>query len=494
MKTDRITLATENNDYGIFVADENKYIKRRDVLVTDLDGSLVKTDLLYEALLSYLKVNIFAIFRILVWLLKGKAELKNRLANKIYLDVERLPYNMDVLSYLKEEKGRYLVLASASPSSFVNAVASHLGIFDEVLSTGCRNLSGRNKADLLVERFGYSGFEYIGNSKEDIPVWNKSKRAVIVSSSPFPTPIARKIKAPMIGSIVHKRPWSVWFRAIRLHQWIKNFLVFLPVLASHKFMEWTSLSAALLAFLAFSLCASSIYIVNDLLDLQEDRKHPTKCRRVFASGELDIPAAAKLFLLLIILTAVVTLFVDTYEFYAVIVSYIAITFAYSLWIKRVMMADVVTLACLYTMRVLAGSMATGIELSVWLLMFSVFMFFGLALLKRSSEFYNSPGHDVQNGRGYQSGDAGIISTLGIGAGLVSILIFILYINDPSAGSLYSNPKLLWAMVPVFLYWLGRIWILAARGEVNCDPVLFVVKDHISMLCGLVGFFIVIMAI
>jgi len=485
-----------DDDYGIFVADDVRYVNRKNVLVTDLDGTLIKTDLLYESLLSYLKINFFAVINILIWAMKGKAWLKKMLASQVSLNVETLPYNKYILNYLRQEKakGRYLVIASASTSSFVNSVANHLGIFDETLSSGRENLSGKNKADLLVSRFGTSGFEYIGNSNDDVPIWNNANTAVIVShSSRFAKSLSRKIKsACCVDSIIDVRPVSTWLKAIRLHQWVKNLLVFFPILASHRFLEWDILSKSLLAFFSFSLCASSIYIVNDLLDLQEDRKHPSKSKRAFASGGVDILTGAKLFSVLITLAIVIAMFINTYAFYVVIATYTIITFLYSMKIKQVMMADVIILACLYTMRIVAGAMATGIKLSMWLLIFSIFAFCGLALLKRFGEL--SRLLETGGGRGYQSSDTLIIAALGIGSSLISILIFIFYINDPFTANLYSNSEFLWILVPVFLYWFGRIWILASRGLIDYDPILFVTHDYASLFCGLVGLIVIIMAL
>jgi len=485
-----------DDDYGIFVVDDIRRANRKDVIVTDLDGTLIKSDILYESIISYLKINFFFIIKILMWALKGKALLKRKLANEVFLDVEKIPYNECVLDYLKKEKekGRYLVIASASNSVFVNSIADHLGIFDEALSSGKRNLSGKNKADLLVDRFGSAGYEYIGNSNDDVPVWDKAGAATIVSRSyNFSKKISRKIKVPVVNSMINKPPVFTWLKAIRLHQWVKNLIVFFPIIASHRFLEWAVLSKSLLAFFSFSLCASSIYIVNDLIDLQEDRKHPEKRKRAFACGDMDIATGAKLFLLLMTLAIVIATFINIYTFYVVMTAYLLITIIYSAKIKQVIMADVVTLGCLYTMRIVAGAMATDIELSVWLLTFSVFAFCGLALLKRFGEFSRSSSEE-ERGRGYQVNDASIIAMLGIGASLISILIFVLYINDPFAANLYSNPKFLWILVPVFLYWFGRIWILASRGLMNYDPVLFVTRDYVSLFCGLIGLIAIIMAL
>jgi len=487
---------SDNNDFGVFVVDRERYVNRKDVLVTDLDGTLIKTDLLYESVFSFIKINFFSVFKILIWLLRGKAYLKRRLASEVSLGIEVLPYDKYVLDYLRKEKekGRYLVIASASTSSFVNSIADHLGIFDEALSSGNRNLSGKNKAALLANRFGNSGFEYMGNSNDDVPVWNNSGAAVIVSrSSRFAKKISEKIKVPVVRYFIDGRHEFTWMKAVRLHQWVKNLLVFLPILASHRFLEWDVISKSLLAFLSFSLCASSIYIVNDLFDLQEDRRHPEKRKRAFACGDLEILMGVKLFFLLMVMVVVTALFIHVYAFYVVMTVYLIITFVYSMKIKQLMMADVVTLACLYTIRIVAGAVASGIVLSMWLLTFSVFTFCGLALLKRFDELSQLPARGG-GGRGYQSNDVFVIAALGVGASLISILVFVLYINDPFAGSLYSNPKILWALVPVFLYWFGRMWILAARGLINYDPVLFVMKDRASLFCGLAGFVVVFMAI
>lgn len=480
-------------DYGVWVRDGSNKSAQKNVLVADLDGSLIKTDLLIESFLSYIKTGLTAFLAVIAWLMKGKAELKWQLARKIFFNPENLPYNQMVLDHLKSEKakGRYLVLASASNSLLVESVARYLDIFDEVVSSSGKNLSGVNKAELLVERYGRWGFEYIGNSNDDVPVWKSSAGAVIVSSSSgMAKSLAERSKVKVVSEIVSKPPLSAWIRAIRLHQWLKNMLVFVPLFASHRVFDWSSASKSMLAFLLFGLCASSIYILNDFLDLQEDRSHRSKKKRAFASGELMIMDGVKLLLFMVGVVAAVLYLMSNLWLAVVVLVYLVSTTLYSFWLKRVMMADVVVLAALYTIRIVAGGVATGVALSMWLLAFSVFAFCGLALLKRYGEF--SDGGGKFSGRGYQSSDTPILAALGSGASFGSVMVLVLYINDPVTASMYSRPECIWATIPLLLYWFGRVWILAGRGLVNDDPVLFAAKDRVSILCfllTLISFFV-----
>lgn len=487
--------ATEIPDFSVWVRDATNGAAGKKVLVSDLDGTLIKSDLLIESFLVYIKASFFAFFDVFVWLFSGKATLKRQLASRIFLNPANLPYNKDVLAYLQGEKskGRYIVLASASNSLLVEGVAAHLDVFDEVISSKGKNLSGSNKAEFLSERFGRAGFEYIGNSTDDIPVWNSSASAVVVASSlREANKLGKKSGVEVVSKIVSGVSFLTWLRAVRAHQWLKNLLVFVPLFASHRVFDFVSLSKSILAFFVFGLCASSIYILNDFLDLQEDRSHRTKKNRAFASGELLIIDGVKLIVFMIFCASSGLILLSNYWLAIVVLAYIFSTTLYSFWLKRVMMADVVLLAALYTMRIVAGGVATGIAISMWLLAFSVFAFCGLALLKRYSEF--SGGGGRLSGRGYQPSDEPILAALGIGSSLGAVMVLVLYISDDVTASLYTRPEYIWITIPILLYWFGRVWILAGRGQMNDDPVLFAAKDGISILCCLLSFLSFVVAL
>jgi 4-hydroxybenzoate polyprenyltransferase len=254
-----------------------------------------------------------------------------------------------------------------------------------------------------------------------------------------------------------------------------------PVLAAHALARGPLLHS-LLAFAAFSLCASSAYLLNDALDAQDDRAHPTKHARPIASGALPIPLALLASALLALAALALCALQGPLLLLAVSV-YFATTLAYSAWLKRLLMVDICTLATLYSLRVLGGSAATGIEPSFWLLSFSFFIFLSLALLKRHSELLNlhRAGKEKPRGRGYTTADATPIGIMGINSGLVSVLVFMLYVNSPNVQVLYRHPFWLLGVLPLLVYWLGRLWTLSFRGQVNEDPVLYVSKDWVSLL-------------
>lgn len=458
------------------------------VLAVDLDGSLIKTDLLWETTTLYLSSNPLRVLRLPLLMASGRAQLKSTLAQHTTLDASSLPYREDVLEWLRNEKkqGRRLVLATASDSQLARAVAEHLGIFEEVIaSDGTVNLRGETKRQALVQRFGERGFDYVGNDETDLQVWKSAGHAVIVSSSAL-----LEEKAAMVTTVgkvfdVPKPSKLVWARALRLHQWLKNLLVFIPLLTAHRLNDTHLLIKASLAFLAFGLCASSVYLLNDLIDVQDDRKHRNKRKRPFASGDLSVlqgwlavpvPLAAAL------LIAVTCLPI---HFGLALLAYYLLTLAYTFKLKRVLMLDVVTLAGLYTLRIIAGALAVGVTLSMWLLSFSMFIFISLALVKRYTEVLDAKQRGITTmlGRGYHPDDAEMVSSLGAAAGYLSVMVLALYIQDPAILNLYSSPQWIWGACPILLFWVSRCWMLAHRGQMHDDPMVFAFKDRVSILCG-----------
>ncbi len=454
-------------------------------LVVDLDGTLIRTDLLFETFWSALGRNWMTPVTALRSLLRGRAALKQRMSEVGPLEVGSLPYNDEVLDYVREwrREGGRTALVTASHQSLADRVAGHLGLFDEVHgSDAVSNLKGARKASFLERRFGLFRFDYVGDAHIDLPVWEKAHRAVTVRAS-------RTVRARLAGSgreVEHLGPRDGSFadhlRALRPHQWLKNLLVLLPLAASHRSSPALLLDS-LTAFAAFCLVASSVYVLNDLLDLQSDRAHPRKRQRPFASGAVPIAHGTVMAPLLAGLGLVVALPLGP-AFTLALACYWLATTAYSLRLKRVPILDIVTLAGLYTLRIVAGGLATGIALSPWLLGFSIFLFFSLAAVKRQAELVGQAAAGGANppGRGYRVADLQFVSSMATSAGYVSVLVLALYVNSPDVLALYSAPQLLWGICLVLLFWLSRVSRLAHRGEMHDDPVVFAATDRVSLLC------------
>ncbi len=458
-------------------------------LAVDLDGTLIRTDLLHESALRLLKARpLTGLFVLAYWLLRGRAALKAKLARAVLLPPESLPYSVDFLAYLRAEhaRGRRLVLATAADRVQAEAVAAHLGVFDEVLaSDGAANLSGRAKGKALAQRFGERGFDYAGNAKVDLRVWAHAHDAVVVNGAGG---LSASAAASALGlGPLFPRARGAGFRsvakALRVHQWAKNALIFVPIAAAHHF-DLATLQQGLLAFLSFSLLASSVYVLNDLMDLEDDRAHPRKRRRPFAAGDISIVGAAALGVASLSASVAIALTLAPL-FWAALALYFAVTTAYTFWLKRRPMLDVMSLAGLYTMRILAGAAATGIVVSFWLLALSMFLFLSLALLKRYSELHllRASGKEKTAGRGYLVADMAMMPALGGASGLMAVLVMALYTNQPTVWETYRHPQLLWLICPLMLYWVLRVWFIANRGEMHDDPVVFAIRDKVSLAIG-----------
>lgn len=467
-------------------------------LVVDLDGTLIRSDLLIESFFCLFAVKPLTLLHFPVWLAKGKAALKARIADHAVLDLHLLPMNEDLLAFIRaeRERGRKVYLASASDRRYVQALADHLGLFDGVFgSDGATNLSGAEKARVLSAAFGEGGFDYAGNAQADMAVWEKARHAILVDAPPRLAAQARRRCPDLVEMAPPSTGWTgrlaAHARALRVHQWLKNLLVFLPILADHAWAP-AVLGNGVVAFLAFCLCASSVYLLNDLIDLPNDRVHPTKRHRPFASGAL--PLSHGLVLIPLMLAGAVGLSaLLPPAFLGVLAVYYGTTLLYSLVLKRRIVADVVALAGLYTLRVIAGAVATGITVSEWLLAFSIFLFLCLALVKRYSELVERRREDQARpaGRGYLTDDLPILGALAGASGFVSILVMALYINSPEVDLLYSRPDLLWGICLLLLYWISRILMLAHRGLVHDDPVVFAAKDPTSLAVVAAGGLLVI---
>lgn len=460
-------------------------------LCVDLDGSLIHSDLLLESFLQLLKRNPLYLLLLPLWLWRGKAVLKAEIARRVEINASTLPYTEGFLAWLKQERqrGRALWLCTASDRKLADGVAGYLGIFDGVVaSDGRRNVSGTQKAKELVERFGERGFDYCGNHRVDLKVWRHARSSIVVNGSPSLSGRAASC-APLVAEFAAPQgQFRQILKALRVHQWAKNALVIVPVAAAHRLSEVDVLGASLIAFLAFSLCASSVYLLNDMLDLEADRQHPRKCKRPFASGQLSLVhglVGAPLLLLGAFTVAAACL---PGAFLLLLVTYYGVTVAYSFGLKRLVMIDVLTLAGLYTIRIVAGAAATGIELSFWLLLFAIFVFLSLAIVKRYAELRTAreAGKLSASGRGYQVDDLNLLQSLGAASGYISVLVLALYVNSPDIADLYHHPKAVWALCPIMLYWISRVWLKTYRGRMNDDPLVFALRDPVSVLTGLAG--------
>ncbi|NTV92096.1 MAG: UbiA family prenyltransferase [Chlorobiaceae bacterium] len=468
-------------------------------LVVDLDGTLIKTDLLYQSLFSYVKRYPLALPAPFVWLSKGKSRLKEELARHVDIDVSVLPYNQEVLEFIKaeREKNRRIILATASHRIHADRIAEHLQVFDEVMATeGQVNFSSSTKRDRLVSAFGANGYDYVGNSHADVVVWESAEKAYLVNPE-------STVERRMVGKSVVKRIGtpesngiSLWLRAMRTHQWLKNVLLFVPLIAAHRIGDIQAILTGLLAFLLFSLCASSVYILNDLMDMEDDRHHRTKRTRPFASGDLSIKAGIAAFLLLLLVSLLGSWLLMPWQFTMVMGVYYSLTIMYSFVLKKIIVSDIIILSLLYTTRILAGSYAFNLLPTYWMLAFSMFFFLSLALVKRYSELRDARenGKKTQTkGRGYYPTDLEMIASLGAASGYLSVMVLALYIQDPETVRLYNNPKIIWLACPVLLFWITRVWLLAHRGAVHDDPVIFAVTDKASIVAGVVFGMIFVMA-
>lgn len=468
----------------------------RDIpLCVDLDGTLIRSDVSIEAALALLRRNPLYLFFFIVWLGNGRARLKREIAARVRVDVARLPYDERVLDWLRGEAGgRRRVLCTASDQTLADAVAAHVGGFDEVLgSDGVRNLGGRGKRDALCERYGERGFDYAGNAVPDLHVWRHARHAIVANAAPRLLRRVRRERDVERVFACRDGGWRAWLGALRLHQWLKNALVFVPLLAAHLVLIPDAVLRAIVAFVAFSLCASGAYVLNDLFDLDADRRHPRKSLRPFAAGTLAL--AWGLFAAPLLMLAAFALgWALAPRFLLVLLVYAAITLAYSLFLKRVAMLDVVTLAALYTLRIIGGAVAIPVEASFWLLAFSMFLFLSLAMVKRYTEVRRVAASDEEKvaGRGYGVDDLPLIQSLGTSSGYLSVLVLAFYINSTASTALYRHHEVLWVLIPVLLYWISRVWLIARRGDMHDDPVVFALTDRVSL--GVLALFAVVILI
>ncbi len=459
-------------------------------LCVDLDGTLLDSDLLVESGLAFVRANPLRVLAPVGWLASGgRIGLKARIASEVDLDVTCLPYNKAVLAVIEAEKakGRQIVLATASHVSYARRIAEHLQVFDRVLGTEDVNLSSRRKAERLIADYGDKGFDYMGNSSVDLPVWKHSRKAWVVNASRAVVRLAEG--QGNVEKVIDTRGNALltWVKALRFHQWMKNLLVFAPLLAAHQITDVDLFIRGIFTFFVFGLCASSVYVLNDLLDLPDDRHHPTKRNRPFAAGKLSVFAGLAVAPLLLITAFSAAAWVLPWKFTTTLATYYVLTLAYSLVLKRVMMVDVIALGMLYTIRIIGGAFAFELDLTFWILAFSMFIFLSLALVKRYAELIDArkKGKEAKaRGRGYYPSDLEMLSSLGAASGYLSVMVLALYIQDMKTISMYRHPELIWLTCPLLLFWVSRTWMLTHRGEMHDDPVVFAIKDKVSLVVGL----------
>jgi len=466
-------------------------------LAVDLDGTLIKTDLLGESFLALVRRNPLYLLVIPFWLLRGRAFLKREISRRITLDIHTLPYHGEFLEYLKAQhaEGRSLILATGSEERIARQVADHLGIFSKVLATlGEVNLSPPRKREWLVRELGEKGFDYAGNARGDLIVWSSARRAILVDSSENLSRQAARV-AEIERTFPHGgRRVRSYLRALRPSQWLKNLLVFVPLIMVQGYYDLGLLAKAFLAFLSFGLCASSVYLVNDLIDLPLDRRHPHKRNRPFAAGELPLFWGMTSVPVLLGLALLVGLLLPRL-FLGMLLLYWVMNLAYSLSFKRLILADVVLLASLYTMRIMAGGASISLWPSSWLLAFSTFLFFSLALVKRYTELgvMRRAEGDKARVRGYRVIDMELLASLGGGSGYVAVLVLAIYISSGTAGILYSRAYLLWFLCPLLLYWISYVWLIAHRGGMGDDPLVFTIQNQASRIVMILGAVILLLA-
>ena len=466
-------------------------------LVVDLDGTLLKTDLLVESLFALMTQAPLYLFAVPFWLLKGLAYLKQQISRRITLDPARLPYNEDFLVFLKRQRayGRRLILATGTDERLARRISEHLHLFSDVLaSDGRTNLCGRQKRDRLITAFGEGQFDYAGNARSDVIVWSAARAAILVNASDSLTRnAARLVNIARVFARPADGPRAL-VRALRLHHWLKNLLVFVPFALTHQFGSSGGLEAAALAFLAFGLCASGIYLMNDLMDLAADRLHPRKRLRPLAAGDLPLAWALAAIPLLVGGSLILSRALPPY-FLRILMLYLALNIAYSMYVKRIVLLDAVMLAGFYTMRIMAGCAALNIWPSSWLLALSTFLFLSLALLKRYDELVtlHAAGERVSI-RGYQMRDKELLATLGTCSGYAAVLVLVIYLATGAAEIHYTHHHLIWLVCVILLYWISYLWLIAHRNEMPDDPLVFAVTNRVSRTLIMAGVLIALLGV
>jgi 4-hydroxybenzoate polyprenyltransferase len=469
-------------------------------LCTDLDGTILLGDSFWESFLSLIGTHAWYIILVPFWLLRGKAALKHEIARRVTLNASTLPMRRELVEFLRAEKskGRKVILATGSDVKIARGVAEVLGVFDAVLaSDGETNLAGEKKRQAIQELVGKRGFDYVGNSWDDVPIWRVATSAIAVR--PSPRLLTRLQKTATVSRVFEEREnysTSLW-HSLRPQHWVKNLLVFVPIVMAHDVRDPTRMFDVLVCFLSFSVAASGVYLLNDLLDLEEDRHHPQKKYRAFASGK--VPVSAGIVLVPILFGAgLVMAWLVSPLLAGVIALYVLGTTAYSTYAKRLPIVDVLFLAGLYLLRILAGGVSAKVPVSFWLLAFSMFLLLSLAFTKRHAELIaqknsNEGSECRESKRGYRLQDLDLVRQFGVSSGYLSVLVLALYVNGRQVTALYHHPQVIWLACPLLLFWISRTWFLANRGKLSEDPVVFAAHDPVSYLLGLCLILILLVA-
>ncbi|QRY41712.1 UbiA family prenyltransferase [Microbacterium hominis] len=464
-------------------------------LVVDLDGSLLRSDSLHESIAAHLR-RPGRLWAAASAGRRGRAAFKRALAPGTEEALADAPLNPAVYALIGDAVavGREVVIATGADDGVARAIASRVnGVREVIASDGQTNLTGAHKADELVSRFGRGGFDYVGNAPVDAAIWDAADVAYLATSRATGVPAwARERSFAAVLRDPRPPSWRVWMRALRVHQSLKNLLLFLPLIASHTLTDPTLLARAIIGFVAFTLMASAVYLLNDTLDIASDRTHPRKRSRPIAAGWIS-PLHAVAASGALVLCAILVASLLGPGFVTILLAYAAMTTAYSFWLKRITVVDIVTLALLYMVRIVAGAVATGIALSFWFTGVTLFLFLSLALVKRYAEAHQAreEGRDIR-GRGYSGDDVHAILALGAATGVSAVLLLAIYIQSDAVSTLYAAPAVLWLVIPLLFAWIAHLWITAGRGDVHDDPLVFALRDPASLVAGalvLIVFFI-----
>lgn len=449
-------------------------------LVVDLDGTLVRTDMLVETVLRTVKRSPAELI-ILPWrMIRGRAKFKQAMAERCSVAVDLLPYHEPLVDYLRSQKaaGRQLMLATAADGKVAHKVAEHLQLFGQVLcSDGVINLKGADKLDAIRAAVG-ERFAYAGDSSADLPIWRAASGAVLVNAPRRLAAVVRRHAQVEREFPPERRGAGAWMRALRVHQWVKNLMLFVPLLTAFGLFDAGRLATMAVAFFAFSLAASATYLVNDMWDLDSDRAHPRKRKRPFASGVIPLTRGLVAAGLGLTLAAALALMVSP-AFFGMLLVYLLLTSAYSIVFKEYVLIDVILLASLYTFRILAGAVVAQVPLTPWLLAFSMFLFLSLALVKRCAELVTLAGLGRIStcGRDYRVSDLVVLWSFGVGSALAAAVIFGMFVSLPATRDRYATPDLLWLVAIGLIYWLGRLWVKTSRDEMHDDPIIFAMRDR-----------------
>jgi len=472
-------------------------------LFVDLDGTLIAGDVTQESVLAAIRRDPLVLLRLPALLLRGRATMKRALAQQVRPDVTVLPYRPELLEYLRDERraGRRIVLATASDRIYAESVAEAVDLFDDVLaSEGHTNLKGANKLVAIQEycrQHGYSEFAYAGDALADVPIWRAAAEVHVVAPGPMVRRAAAQLGKPLQVHVRRRGIARAVWRALRPIQWVKNVLLFVPLLLGHEFGNMQKLLACCLAFVAFSACASAVYVLNDLLDIEADRHHPVKRKRPFASGALPIAYGPLLVAGCLAFGITLSLVALPGEFAAYVGLYLVVNCLYSFWLKQKLVLDVLLLAGMYVLRIIMGGVAAELVVSEWLMALSMFLFTSLAFAKRHAELARLSDEDQQTarGRGYRVEDLSLIESVGPTSGYLAVLVLALYINSENATmkQLYTHPRALWLICPLLLYWITRLWFVVKRRELNEDPLLYALRDRVGIVIGILVFALAVIA-